>query len=390
MTISSRVLKTLILFDENFHFTPSAQQIDYLFAWFPEIFSNGEKSLKKNWRMMLYGKHLTKNQYLKLQETKLKTIEDSKLSLTKLNWKRVETAIKECEIETGHTPEHIHHAFLRKVFSLIGAKIIDVSIDENSNTSVMFDYYGKILQAECVEVVGDIPGEIPHLETYLWTSINEKIDCTGSDIKEAIEKYIANGEFTKIKSRSLKIGMKHLNTIQKKWRPRFMRIENIYTGKSGRTIQPAIVLVNQKKEPIAIMTPGDDCDACLERSKEYAEEVGVNYAFSTNLEIYKLHDFVKNKDVEGAFEELPPHEWIQNWDQTVKKKAAKQNAPKKKQKFDPTEMEIADLLIKLEEKNKRRAEHGLPPLNLMEYLKTKGITTLEMGIDLPSTKINKD
>ena len=383
MKINSLVLKKVILFDENYHFTPSAQQIDYLYAWFPEIFSNGEKDLKKNWRKLLYGKHLSKNQYLKLQESKLKTLDDSKLSQTRANWKRVEYAIKECEIETGHTPEHVHRAFLRRVFSLIGAKIIDVSIEENGDTSVVFDYYGKFLQAECVEEAPEYNFENPRLKLYLWTSVDEKIDCTGTDIREAVEKYIANGEFTKIKSRSLKIGMKHLNTIQSKWRPRYLKIENIYTGKSGRPIQPAIVLLNQKKEPIAVMTPGEDCDACMERSKEFAEELGVNYAFSTNLEIYKLHDYAKNKDSEGPFEELPPHEWVWNWDQTVKEKAAKKNNPKPKARFNPAEMAIEELLAKLEEKNKRRAEHDLPPLNLMEYMKSKGYRTGDVNADWP-------
>lgn len=386
MRITRLVLKTVIFHDENNDYKLSAQQYDYLFAWFPEIFTDGEKKIKKNWRKLLRAKNLTRNQYLKLKETKLNSLDDSKLSQTRLNWKRVEYAIKECEIETGHAPAFVHRAFLRRVFSLIGAKIIDVSIEENGDTSVVFDYYGKFLQAECVEEPGILPGENSRLKLYLWTSVNEKIDCTGTDIREAVEKYIANGEFTKIKSRSLKIGIKHLNTIRSKWRPRYLRIENIFTGKSGKPIQPAIVLINQKKEPVAVMTPGEDCDACMERSKEFAEELGVNYAFSTNLEIYKLHDFAKDKDTEGPFDELPPHEWVWNWDQTVKEKAAKKNNPKPKARFNPAEMAIEELLAKLEEKNKRRAEHDLPPLNLMEYMKSKGYRTGEVNADWPEKK----
>ena len=39
MIINRKLLKSVILYDENFHFTPSAQQIDYLYVWFPEIFT---------------------------------------------------------------------------------------------------------------------------------------------------------------------------------------------------------------------------------------------------------------------------------------------------------------------------------------------------------------
>ena len=126
---------------------------------------------------------------------------------------------------------------------------------------------------------------------------------------------------------------------------------------------------------------------CLHgRSKYFAEELGVNYAFSTNLEIYKLHDYAKDKDTEGPFEQLPPHEWVWNWDQTVKEKAAKKENPKPKVRFNPAEMEINELLAKLEEKNKRRAEHGLPPLNLLEYMKSKGYRTGVVNADWPEKK----
>ena len=86
-----------------------------------------------------------------------------------------------------------------------------------------------------------------------------------------------------------------------------------------------------------------------EIGRKLAEELGVNYAFSTNLEIYKLHDFAKDKDTEGPFDELPPHEWVWNWDQTVKEKAAKKNNPKPKTRFNPAEMAIEELLAKLED-----------------------------------------
>ena len=60
MRITSIVLKTVFFHDENYNYKPSAQQYDYLFAWFPEIFTDGEKKIKKNWRRLLHGKNITK------------------------------------------------------------------------------------------------------------------------------------------------------------------------------------------------------------------------------------------------------------------------------------------------------------------------------------------
>lgn len=381
MIINRRLLKSVILYDENFHFTPSAQQIDYLYVWFPEIFTEG-KHLKRNWMVLLKGKFISPNQYRKLSASKLSSIEDSKINKTKVNWKKVDYASKECEIETGKLPEHIHHAFLRRIFSLISVKIIDISIEPNGDTSVMFDYYGKILQAECIELPEKLPDGKPNIKMYLWTSVNEKIDCSGKEIKECIEKYIANAQFeTPVKQRSLKLDLNSLAMVYKKWRPRHLRIENIYTGKSGTPIQPAIVLLNLQKEPIAILTPGEDCDLALERSKYFAQELGINYAFSTNLQIYKLYDFAKDKEVVGEFEKFPSYEWIWNWDQTIKEKAAKKENPQPKKRFNPAAMTTEELLAKLEEKNRRRAEHNLPPLTLMEYLKSKGYRTSEVNAD---------
>ena len=78
-------------------------------------------------------------------------------------------------------------------------------------------------------------------------------------------------------------------------------------------------------------------------------------------------------NVVGEFEKFPSYEWIWNWDQTIKEKAAKKENPQPKKRFNPAAMTTEELLAKLEEKNRRRAEHNLPPLTLMEYLESKGV-----------------
>ena len=65
----------------------------------------------------------------------------------------------------------------------------------------------------------------------------------------------------------------------------------------------------------------------------------------------------------------------------VTEKAAKKENPQPKKRFNPAAMTTEELLAKLEEKNRRRAEHNLPPLTLMEYLKSKGYRTSEVNAD---------